>query len=316
MKPFIDKQRVAPPGGTDRRAGECGFILVAVLWILGGLSVLAAVYALYVVNTATALSVDSDRLQANASVSSALELTSYYLGALKSQERPSSGQFTFQVGRSTVVINFVSEAARVDLNSAPKQLLAGLFRVLGAAADDADYYADRIIGWRTPAVVVSQNLDLNSGTDAETTIYRNAGAVYNPRGAPFVNVDELWLVLGLPSAIVARTLPFVTVYSGKPNINVMDAAPEVLAALPGMTPDRLVAVLRQREATPTDARPVIQLVGNAGGIATASASDSIRIFARVNLPDGRRVKAEAVVLLLQDAPDPYRVLSWTDDFDG
>ena len=29
-----------------------------------------------------------------------------------------------------------------------------------------------------------------------------------------------------------------------------------------------------------------------------------------------RINAEAVILLLEDAPDPYRVLSWTDDFDG
>ena len=37
---------------------------------------------------------------------------------------------------------------------------------------------------------------------------------------------------------------------------------------------------------------------------------------RVDLAKGRRINAEAVILLLDDAPDPYRVLSWTDDFDG
>ena len=45
-----------------------GFILVAVLWILGGFAVLAAVYTLYVVNAATSLAVNDDRIQADASV--------------------------------------------------------------------------------------------------------------------------------------------------------------------------------------------------------------------------------------------------------
>ncbi len=45
---------------------------------------------------------------------------------------------------------FRSEAARIDLNSAPKELLAGLFVGLGAPRPAADSYADRIIGWRSP----------------------------------------------------------------------------------------------------------------------------------------------------------------------
>ena len=52
-----------------------GFILIAVLWILGGLAVLATVYMHFVVNAATSLEVSNDRIRADASVSSALELT-------------------------------------------------------------------------------------------------------------------------------------------------------------------------------------------------------------------------------------------------
>src|SRR5882672_6678183 len=84
------------------RKGTDGFILVAVLWILGGLAVLAAIYTLYVVNAATSLEVNDDRIQADASVSAALELTAYYLSAVKAEERPTSGQFNFRVGDSNV----------------------------------------------------------------------------------------------------------------------------------------------------------------------------------------------------------------------
>ena len=296
------------------RKSSDGFILVAVLWILGGLAVLAAIYALYVVNAATSLDVNNDRIQANASVSAALELTAYYLGAVKPEERPTSGTFNFRVGTSNVAVNFLSEAARIDLNSAQRPLLEGLFRVLGASSDAANNYADRVIGWRTSAA--SANPDAVQGIDNETTAYRNAGMTYNPRLAPFVHVQELWLVLGLPPTLIERAMPFVTVFSGMGTVNVMDAAPEVVAALPGMTPDRLDAVLKQRSALKQDARLLPQMLGPAQASATLQGSKATRVMVRVDLAKGRRIHAEAVILLLDDAPDPYRVLSWTDDFDG
>ena len=300
------KRKVRALAGTSHD----GFVLVAVLWILGGLAVLAAVYTLYVVNAAVSEEVNDDRIQTDASVKAALELTAYYLEAVKADERPASGQFNFRTGTANVAVGFRSESARIDLNAAPLPLLAGLFTTLGADADSAKVYAEHVIAWRTPGN--TGNPDQNK----EVTAYRNAGLTYDPREAPFNNVQELWLVLGLPAALVERALPYVTVYSGLPTINVMDAAPEVIAALPGMSPDRLDAVLKQRAALSTDARPVLQLLGPAQASATAGASNAIRVTAEVGLPRGRRVKAEAVILLLEDAPDPYRVLSWTDDFDG
>ena len=50
-----------------------------------------------------------------------------------------------------------------------------------------------------------------------------------------------------------RIAPFVTVYSGQPGVNVLAALPQVVAALPGMTPDRLYAILAQRQAPIPDA---------------------------------------------------------------
>ncbi len=256
MVPGSDMASAAPK--LDRKSSD-GFILVAVLWILGGLAVLAAIYTLYVVNAASSLAVSNDRIQADASVSAALELTAYYLGAVKPEERPTSGTFNFRAGNSNVAVDFVSEAARIDLNSAPQPLLAGLFRVLGASSDAADYDAERVIGWRSPAA--SQNVDLDPGK--ETTAYRNAGRNYDPRLAPFANVQELWLLLGLQPALVERAMHFVTVYSGMPGVNILDAAPEVVAALPGMTPELLDA--RSQPARRAAARSQARLANARSG---------------------------------------------------
>jgi hypothetical protein len=42
-----------------------------------------------------------------------------------------------------------------------------------------------------------------------------------------------------PPALIDCALPYLTVYSGQAGVNVFGAAPEVLSALPGITPERL-----------------------------------------------------------------------------
>jgi general secretion pathway protein K len=299
---------------AGRRAhGETGFIVVAVLWILAVLAALISIYAVYVTNAAVSLSVNDDRLQSEALVSAALELSAYQLtpgnqNSGNQNPAPARGQFSFRMGRAGVTVEFFPESARIDLNAAPKELLAGLFTSLGASADDAAYYADRIIAWRTKST--------GAGINGEADAYRTAGLSYAPRQAPFANVGELWLVLGLPSALVARVLPFVTVLSGQPTIDILDAAPQVVAALPGMSPDRLYAVLNQRAAAPQDLQSVLALLGPAQGSVSTDAGKTVRIDVDIAFDDGRRVGAEAVILPEKDAQRPYHVLYWRDDFDG
>ncbi|HEV3395885.1 MAG TPA: type II secretion system protein GspK [Xanthobacteraceae bacterium] len=295
-------RRVTPPTKRSRD----GFIVVAVLWILGALATLASIYAVYVINTATAMGVNDDRLQAEGLVTAALELTTYRLTSTDADNRPSRGDFVFRLGRAGVTVDFRSEAGRIDLNKAPKELLAGLFAGLGAKYSDAEYYADRIIGWRT-----SQDPDK---PDDEASAYRTAGRAYPPRHAPFAHVGELALVLGLPPFLVERAMPFVTVFSGRAEINVVAAAPEVVAAVPGMTPDRLYAVLSQVGRGQQNAQFLQSFVGNQPGI-TIDAGKTARVSVRMDFGTGRRVLAEAVILLLGETGEPFRVLSWRDDFD-
>jgi general secretion pathway protein K len=289
---------------TGRRDG---FIVVAVLWMLGALATLASIYAVYVINTASAMSVNEERLQTEALMTAALELTAYRLTTTDADNRPSRGDFAFRLGRAAVAVGFRSEAGRIDLNSAPKELLAGLFASLGAKYSDAEYYADRVIGWRTP-----QDPDQRNG---EAAAYRTAGLSYGPRQGLFAHVGELSLVLDLPPFLVERALPFVTVFSGRGEINIVAAAPEVVAAVPGMTPDRLYAVLSQVGRGPQNAQFLKGLTGDQSGI-TTEAGKTARVAVRIDLDTGRRVVGEAVILLGGELGEPFRVLSWRDDFDG
>jgi general secretion pathway protein K len=284
-----------------------GFILVAVLWILGALAALAAVYATYVGNTAVALAVNDDAIQTEALRSAAVELTAARLLGVDRDERPTRGAFSFRLGRASVAVEFCSDAARIDLNAAPKELLTGLFAALGAHPNDAEQYAERIIGWRTTPDDKSQ--------DAEASLYSAAGLSYPPRGAPFAHVGELWLVLGLPSAMVERALPYVTVFSGREDVNALDAAPEVLAALPKKKSEQMSSFIGERASlAPSDGRAASAQPGSARTGGTAEGSNSIRVTMRIALDNGRRIMSEAVILL-EGRNEPYRVLSWQDDLE-
>src|SRR5947207_3681702 len=97
------------------RPGYDGFIVVAVLWILAALATLAAIFSVYVINTATALTVHDERLQAEGLARGAIELSVYQVAA-NPQASPSRGTFVFRIGNASVNGEFMAETARIDLN--------------------------------------------------------------------------------------------------------------------------------------------------------------------------------------------------------
>jgi general secretion pathway protein K len=294
-------------GFTHPKSGADGFILVAVLWMMAALATLASAYALYVANTATALAVNDDRIQAEALISAGVELAAYRVGLPPIDNEQPQSAFNFRMGRAVVTVAYSPENGRIDLNAAPKNSLAGLVQSLGARAEDADYYADRVIGWRTSPSA--------NNPDAETAIYKAAGLNYGPREAPFAHVREFWLVANVPPQIIERALPLVTIYSGQPIVNVFEAAPQVIAALPGMTPDRLYTFLNQRAARAQDASQARGSALPAPQARPPELSQTIRVTVRIRFDNGRRTGAEAVILMIENGTEPYRVLSWQDDFD-
>lgn len=335
------------PSSKPNDAGaesERGFILVAVLWILSALAVLAAVYSVYVSDAAVAAHVTDDGVNAEAAVRAGVELAAYeltaapessspaqpaaapqssgstqltatpqaagsaQLAAAPDSSRPAQGGFAFRLGRSRIEVSFIAEGARIDLNAAPKNLLVGLFEAIGAKSEDADAFADRIVGWRKKADGERQ--------DAEAEIYKSRGYSYAPREAPFQDTLELSLVAGIPKHIVERVLPLVTVYSGQAQIDVRVASPEALAALPGMTPDVLKQVLAQRAQGAPDGQSLLKLLGTASSNASVTPSKATQVLVNVRLGNGRDVFAEVVIVTLQNDDEPFRVLSWRDDIDG
>ena len=290
-----------------RGDGSDGFVIVAVLWILGALATLAAIYALYVTNSVAAFRIPDDRLAAESLISAGIEVAAYQITA--TNPRPAHGSVGFRLGRNSVSVQYESELARIDVNKAPGELLAGLFTSFGVQQDAATRYMERIVSWRTAAVP--------GESDAEQAYYRMSGSTYGPRGGPFPHIMELGLVLGLPPSLIHRAEPFLTVYSGSAQINVLDAPPQVLAALPGMTPIRLHDLLARRSSGPQNGQTLMTMLGPAARYATTDGGQTRRLKIRVGLDGGRRsVGAEVVIVLLDQDTEPYRVLSCRSNIDG
>jgi general secretion pathway protein K len=292
------------PVRADASSSEQGFVIVAVLWILMALSALAAIFAVYLSASAQALALNDVALQTEALVSASLELTAYQLTLAGDKERPSRGSFHFRMDDADVLVTFTSEAARIDLNFAPKEVLAGLFAGLGASKAAAAEDADRIVGWRTRPVPGAANV--------EEALYASAG--YTPRQSLFTHVNELALVVGLPPALVERALPFVTVFSGLPDVDTAIAAPEVIDALPGKASDKPGDALGAPSTPSSGPLATADTHAPAQNDPATTKSTCYRIDATIRFSNGRRAVSE-VVIALGDKVEPYRVLSWQDDLE-
>jgi general secretion pathway protein K len=294
------------------RRAESGFVLIAVLWMLAALATLASIYSAYAINTAAASHVPDDRIQAEASIRAAVEMTAFQALAVADANRPSQGGFSLRVGRTNLAVRFRSEAARVDLNAAPVEVLAGLFAALGVDSARAKTFADRVIGWRTKS-------DTNAASDVvskEAKLYAAQGVPYPPRQAPFDSALELSLLPGVPMAVVERALPFVTVFSARAEIDPLAADPTVLSALPGMTPDILRGFLKARANPPADKQKLLDLLGPAKSHAAANGSKVFRCEIEVVFDGGRHIRGDVVFRLKDKSEEPFDLLYWRDDFDG
>lgn len=285
---------------TDSKHNR-GSMLVLVLFLAGLLAVFAAVAA-----TAMQASVNvsrnfADSIRAEESFRAAIELTMAQSGQQIAALR---GTNTIALDRVQVAITVTNEASRIDLNVAPAELIAGLFRQVGVADNQADAYAARVLDWR------DEDDQTEKKGGAERGAYRSLGRVDGPRNGPFVHPSELALVLGIPAAVAAAVAPYVTVASGQEQINPLLADPPVLLALPGTTANSVRDFLRRR-ADPTAAfESLIPSLGRVEQFVTSENGVAVRFEGDVRVGTNYQRRFEAVVYVSEGDNEPFRILSW------
>jgi type II secretory pathway component PulK len=109
----------------------------------------------------------------------------------------------------------VDEECKININTAPKELLAELFSRIGAA--NPEDVGNNICAWRG---------------DADCSIPEYTGLGYSNKGSKFINTEELILVKGMDPEIYVKARDFITVCgSGRVNLNTVSQ--EILGILIG-----------------------------------------------------------------------------------
>lgn len=203
------------------------------------------------------------------------------------------------------------EGGKIDVNAAPVQLLAGLFRRAGLDDGAAQDLAAALADWRSPG-------RLGAPPSPRDDSYRRGGLAYLPPHKPLQSVEELRNLLGMTPELYRRIRPYLTVYSRRIDVNVATAPRDVLLAVPGMTAqsvDRLIAARGTMQTSRAAAAGLgsasagfLRLTDSAG---LGSGPDyTVTVLARS--AGGAEFRQSAVIEIAGTRERPYRILSWID----
>src|SRR5438105_4192214 len=95
---------------VSRTSSNRGFVIVAVLWLLAALAALVTVFSIYLSNSARALAVTDEAMQAEGLASAGVELTAYQLQLAGEEARPARGSFHTRLSGVDLAVSFESEA--------------------------------------------------------------------------------------------------------------------------------------------------------------------------------------------------------------
>jgi general secretion pathway protein K len=320
------------------KVSERGVALVAVLWVVAVLSMLATIFGAETRTDANLARNLADNAQAEALADAGV----YWVIALLLYPEPSyhpradgtSYQWSFAGGQ--VFISIQDEGGKIDLNLAPDDLWQALFLAAGASPDSAAELVDKIRDF-------CDRDHVRRPRGAEDRDYHLAGADHDAKDAPFDSVAELEQVLGITHELFVRLEPLLTVYSGTRGVNPLTASRDVLQLLPKIAAQR-DAMLQERRgfsnglATSQSGKMVgsgasgslLNVLQSAGqqlatpsgavsasmdldpGVLDSSALRAVTIIAEARTSAGGIFRRKAVVLFAQGpfAQGPFAIREW------
>jgi general secretion pathway protein K len=282
------------------RESERGTILISVLWAITFCSVLAMAAAATFRGLAGVVTIDRDRVQADALLSAGLEAAAGIVGSM--QDAPLVERDTIiELSAGSVRVRMHDETGRIDIGKAPVELLAALLRHIGADDDDASTVARRIVERRGPGLeppaAKSGKPDAPAATPA------------TPAPAVFTDTRQLATIPGMRREWMAAMAPLITVYGGDA-VNPLTAPVAVIEALPFFDEGRLEAFLAMRRGPLPDPERLAFLVGPAQKYLKVQSKGAVGVELIASTTDGYTAAVQACIVLLPDDKQPYRVLAW------
>jgi len=276
-----------------------GVVLVTVLWSIALLSALAMAAAVSFRGFAGIAAVDRNRIQGEALLTAGLEAAAALANTPGAMSRPEL-ETVVTLATGSVQARISDEGGRIDIGRAPAPVLSSLLRAVGVPTAAAEDIARRIAERRDP-------------NGARTPDNNRRGAVAPPPKPPteqiFIDIRELARIPGMTPQWAAASAPLATVF-GNETVNPLTAPPAVLAALPGVDKPSLAAFLEMRRGQAVDAERLAQVLGPAQRFLANKPPRVLSIALTVRLMSGYATAAQAVIVLLPQDREPYRVLVW------
>jgi general secretion pathway protein K len=262
-----------------------GMVLVAVLWSIALLSALAMAASVTFRGFAGVMVVERDRLQADALLTAGLEMAAGIIDSLRDAPLAEI-ETSVTLGTGAVRLRLNDEGGRIDIGRAPLELIASMLRSVGAPQAAANDVARRIVERR------------KSGRPANTTTT-----------PPFADLAQLASIPGMNPDWIAALAPLATVFGGE-TVNPLTAPPGVIAALPGLDADRIDAFLKARRGA-ANADALVRMIAPAQRYLSVRQWRVASVELNARLASGYASAARAVIVVLPQDSQPYRVLVWT-----
>jgi general secretion pathway protein K len=281
-----------------RRRGERGAALLIVLWMLLLMSLLAAAF---IATTRSDLAIarnDVESARARALADAGIARAALALGDPdpRFRWRIDGTPYRWSFGGGTVTASIVGEGGKIDINTAPVDVIASLFHHAGAGAA-ATGLAQGVLDRRQPQVVAQP-----SG---------GGSASIDPNHPAFASVDDLGALPGMTAPLLHTVLPLVTVSTRVPTVDPNAAPREVLLSLPHADPGEVDAFIaartEQAQGNPVAATPPPSI---AQYLAPSPVS-AVTIRAVATTDTGAVFVREALVQLRDAQGNPFVVRRWT-----
>lgn len=252
----------APEGIKRERSqhsGENGIVLIALLWVLVAVSLIALNLAFSVRGETAAAQATGEAERCYFYARGAIEVALYRICFSDRDPEKQKQLFLYAGGMHHFWMNqgpmlsqvaILDEAGKMDLNMAKLETLLRLFSVLSIPDDQKAILVEAIEGRRPTATSLQESGERNA-----------------IQPGPFVSIEELTRLKGVSQETLYGThrkegertihkrglLDFLTVFSGTQRININSAELEVLAALPGMDIGMARSLVQAREEKPFEA---------------------------------------------------------------
>ena len=331
----------------SRDRSQSGVILIALLWILTALSVIALSFSretfVEVAAARNAQALEDSYFVARAGIEAAVyqlmrkRFTPTVRQAVEQEPTPLDlGIVTGSLGGSVYTVNIQDESGKINVNSVGEQQLRALVEAAGIPKPDSDIITDSILDWRDPDTAHHLN-------GAEDDFYQALNPPYEARDRNFETVEELLLVRGMtPEYFYGRPARaedgsvyyryglsrYLTVYSGRAEarVNINFAPLPVLLSVPDMPPDAARRIYERRRVKPfKTTMEISQDLGISLGTTTMPflSVDETGFYTLTASAHAANSKAKrvirAVISLQADANKPYRILYWNEnvpDYEG